>query len=64
MKNKFVTISVSDGIIFYHVFGDNRKYLNFDSLLLHHKELSEYLNKNKFDLKRSFWQKQETFHLV
>lgn len=65
MQNKEkIMVSVDSDNVFFHVFGDARKYYDLDALLLRHEELSVFVKENRYFLERQLLQRRELFNLV
>lgn len=57
--SKKISISIEKDRCFYHVLGDKRKYFDLYSLQARHPELSDYCEKNKFELNRELLKQKE-----
>lgn len=64
MCREKIVVSVDREDVYFHVFGDNRKYFDLDSLLLHHEELSDFIRSNRYSLQRQLYQKKEVLDLI
>lgn len=58
-----VTVSIKDNVVHFHVFGDNKVYLDRTSVLLAHPEVTEYMKHNGLALERELLQQKENFDL-
>ena len=64
MAREKIVVMVDKDDVFFHVFGDQRKYYDLGSLSLHHPELDNYVEGNRYSLNRTFYQKREILGLV
>ena len=58
-----VTVSVQDNMVHFHVFGDERMYLDRISLELAHPEIADFMRENGFLLERELMQQREILNL-
>lgn len=56
-----ISICHDDVQCYFHVLGDEKKYLDVDSMAASHKELEDYVVSNKFELERDLYRSQELF---
>ena len=54
-----ITVSHDDADCYFHLLGDNRKYLDLDSMALEHPETSGYIEQHRYELQRGLYQLQE-----
>ena len=47
-----ISIAKKDDSVFFHVIGDNTEYMDLDSILGKHPEMSDEVEKQRFDLSR------------
>ena len=64
MGREKILVTADKDDIFFHVFGDDRKYYDLDSIILHHGALSDYITEHRYKLLRQFNQKREILGLV
>ena len=54
-----ISISSDEYGCYFHVLGDNKNYMDLDSLINNHPELSEYVKEHRYELQRGLYQLQE-----
>ena len=54
-----ITISHDDVDCYFHLLGENRKYLDLESLALEHPEVSDYIEQHRYELQRGLYQLRE-----
>jgi hypothetical protein len=59
MGNRIISVSVADGVCFFHVMGDLIKYFDTDSLLYAHPELFEFVKEHGTELSMELYRKRE-----
>lgn len=57
--NEKITVSHDGDISYFHVLGDERRYLDLEALINNHPELDEYCDTHRFELNRGLLQLQE-----
>lgn len=60
---KPVSISVKGNMVHYHVFGDEREYLDQTSVIIAHPELAEHMKHSGHNLERELLQQRENFEI-
>lgn len=64
MIKEKIMVSVDTDGVFFHVFGDNRKYYDIDSLLLHRQELTDITMSNRYYLESHLLKKRESLGMA
>lgn len=64
MLSRKIKVSIGDDRCFFHIYGDQVKYFDLDSLAIKHPDMKEYIELNRFELERSLQKQREQMNFT